>query len=63
MEGAATKERLKEFNPLFTLRYSATHKKDSVYKAISTDSAVYDVVDSYAALLDKVMSYTSVEPM
>jgi type III restriction enzyme len=27
VEGAATKERLVEFNPLFTLRYSATHKE------------------------------------
>ncbi|MFX4263568.1 type III restriction-modification system endonuclease [Pelotomaculum propionicicum] len=34
VEGAATKERLKEFNPLFTIRYSATHKKDSVYNMI-----------------------------
>lgn len=34
VEGAATKERLKEFNPLFSLRYSATHKKDSVYNMI-----------------------------
>lgn len=34
VEGAATKERLKEFSPLFTLRYSATHKKDSVYNMI-----------------------------
>jgi type III restriction enzyme len=34
VEGAATKERLKEFNPLVTLRYSATHKADSVYNMI-----------------------------
>ena len=34
VEGKVTKERLKEFNPLFTLRYSATHKKDSVYNMI-----------------------------
>lgn len=34
VEGAATKERLKEFNPLITLRYSATHRKDSVYNLI-----------------------------
>ena len=34
VEGAVTKERLKEFKPLFTLRYSATHKKDSVYNMI-----------------------------
>jgi len=34
VEGAATKERLKEFAPLVTLRYSATHKADSVYNMI-----------------------------
>lgn len=34
VEGAATKERLKDFTPLFTLRYSATHKKDSVYNMV-----------------------------
>ncbi|OQB96330.1 MAG: Type III restriction enzyme, res subunit [Spirochaetes bacterium ADurb.Bin110] len=34
VEGAVTKERLKEFTPLFTLRYSATHRPDSVYNMI-----------------------------
>jgi type III restriction enzyme len=34
VEGAATKERLKEFTPLATLRYSATHRVDSVYNMI-----------------------------
>ena len=34
VEGKQTKERLKEFNPLFTLRYSATHKADSIYNMI-----------------------------
>ena len=34
VEGAVTKERLREFNPLLTLRYSATHKKDSIYNMI-----------------------------
>lgn len=34
VEGAATKERLKEFAPLMTLRYSATHRADSVYNMI-----------------------------
>jgi len=34
VEGAATKERLKEFAPLVTLRYSATHKADSLYNMI-----------------------------
>lgn len=34
VEGKITKESLKEFNPLFTLRYSATHKSDSIYNMI-----------------------------
>ena len=34
VEGAATKERLKEFCPLLTLRYSATHKSDSIYNMV-----------------------------
>ena len=34
VEGTQTKERLKEFNPLMTLRYSATHKSDSIYNMI-----------------------------
>ena len=34
VEGAATKERLQEFSPLMTLRYSATHKADSTYNLI-----------------------------
>ena len=34
VEGAQTKERLKEFCPLLTLRYSATHKADSIYNMV-----------------------------
>lgn len=34
VEGKQTKESLKQFNPLLTLRYSATHKKDSIYNMI-----------------------------
>ena len=34
VEGAQTKERLKEFHPLLTLRYSATHKADSIYNMV-----------------------------
>lgn len=34
VEGKKTKERLQEFNPLFTLRYSATHKSDSIYNMV-----------------------------
>lgn len=34
VEGAQTKERLKDFCPLLTLRYSATHKADSIYNMV-----------------------------
>ena len=34
VEGKQTKERLKEFQPLLTLRYSATHKRDSIYNMV-----------------------------
>ena len=34
VEGKVTKERLKEFTPLMTLRYSATHRADSIYNMI-----------------------------
>ena len=34
VEGEKTKENLKTFNPLMTLRYSATHKSDSIYNMV-----------------------------
>lgn len=34
VEGKQTKENLKQFNPLMTIRYSATHKSDSIYNMI-----------------------------
>lgn len=34
VEGKQTKEWLKEFHPLLTLRYSATHKSDSIYNMV-----------------------------
>ena len=34
VEGKETKERLKDFNPMLTLRYSATHKSDSIYNMV-----------------------------
>lgn len=34
VEGKQTKENLKKFNPLVTIRYSATHKSDSIYNMI-----------------------------
>src|SRR5574344_3090626 len=40
VEGKATKERLKEFAPLVTLRYSATHKADSLYNMLYRVDAI-----------------------
>lgn len=34
VEGKQTKENLKQFCPLITLRYSATHKSDSIYNMV-----------------------------
>ena len=34
VEGKQAKEQLKKFNPLITLRYSATHKTDSIYNMV-----------------------------
>ena len=34
VEGKQTKERLKEFHPLLTLRYSATHKSENIYNMV-----------------------------
>jgi type III restriction enzyme len=52
VEGATTKEKLKEFNPLFTLRYSATHKKDSIYNLIYR----LDAIEAYNKKLVKKIS-------
>ena len=34
VEGKKTKENLKLFNPMITLRYSATHRSDSIYNMV-----------------------------
>lgn len=34
VEGKQTKENLKQFSPLITLRYSATHRADSIYNMV-----------------------------
>ncbi len=34
VEGKQTKENLKQFQPMITLRYSATHKSDSIYNMV-----------------------------
>ncbi len=49
VEGKTTKESLKDFNPLFTLRYSATHKKDSIYNMVYR----LDAVEAYNKKLVK----------
>lgn len=49
VEGKQTKERLKEFHPLMTLRYSATHKADSIYNMVYR----LDAMDAYNQRLVK----------
>ena len=49
VEGKQTRERLKEFNPLFTLRYSATHRSDSIYNMVYR----LDAMDAYNKKLVK----------
>ena len=56
VEGKATKESLKEFKPLFTLRYSATHRADSVYNMIYR----LDAVDAYNQRLVKKIQVTGI---
>ncbi len=52
VEGKQTKERLKEFNPLMTLRYSATHKDDSIYNMVYR----LDAMEAYNKKLVKKIS-------
>lgn len=49
VEGKQTKERLREFHPLLTLRYSATHKADSIYNMIYR----LDAIEAYNKRLVK----------
>lgn len=49
VEGPETKKALKDFNPLFILRYSATHKKDSIYNMVYR----LDAVEAYNKKLVK----------
>ncbi len=43
VEGKQTKENLKQFHPLMTLRYSATHRADSIYNMVYR----LDAMDAY----------------
>lgn len=58
VEGKQTKERLKEFCPLFTLRYSATHKSDSIYNMIYR----LDAMEAYNKRLVKKIVRVSLNP-
>lgn len=48
-EGKVTKEKLPEFNPLMILRYSATHRTDSIYNMVYR----LDALDAYNQQLVK----------
>ena len=56
VEGKQTKERLKEFNPLMTLRYSATHKSDSIYNMVYR----LDAVEAYNQQLVKKIAVKAI---
>lgn len=56
VEGKQTKERLKEFNPLMTLRYSATHKADSIYNMVYR----LDAMEAYNKKLVKKISVNGI---
>lgn len=43
VEGTQTKEQIRNFNPMLTLRYSATHRSDSVYNMVYR----LDAMDAY----------------
>lgn len=49
VEGAKTKESLKKFKPLITLRYSATHRKESIYNMVYR----LDAIEAYNMRLVK----------
>lgn len=52
VEGKQTKKNLEEFNALLTLRYSATHKKDSIYNMVYR----LDAMEAYNKKLVKKIS-------
>lgn len=52
VEGKKTKDRLLEFKPLMTLRYSATHRKDAIYNMVYR----LDAMDAYNKRLVKKIS-------
>ncbi|WP_438448026.1 type III restriction-modification system endonuclease [Gorillibacterium sp. sgz5001074] len=56
VEGAKTKEALKDFRPLFTLRYSATHRAGETYNKVYR----LDALDAYNMKLVKKISVVGI---
>lgn len=56
VEGKQTKNNLKEFRPLLTLRYSATHKSDSIYNMVYR----LDAMEAYNKQLVKKIAVTGI---
>lgn len=56
VEGKQTKKNLQEFHPLLTLRYSATHKSDSIYNMVYR----LDAMEAYNKHLVKKIAVTGI---
>lgn len=56
VEGKQTKKNLEEFNPLLTLRYSTTHKSDSIYNMVYR----LDAMEAYNKRLVKKIAVTGI---
>lgn len=57
VEGKQTKKNLEEFHPLMTLRYSATHRSDSVYNMVYR----LDAMDAYNKKLVKKIAVKGIQ--
>lgn len=56
VEGKQTKKHLEEFHPMLTLRYSATHKSDSIYNMVYQ----LDAMEAYNKQLVKKIAVTGI---
>lgn len=57
VEGKQTKKNLEEFHPLMTLRYSATHKSDSIYNMVYR----LDAMEAYNKKLVKKIAVKGIQ--
>lgn len=57
VEGKQTKKNLEEFHPLMTLRYSATHRSDSIYNMVYR----LDAMDAYNKKLVKKIAVKGIQ--